>query len=212
MVDVLQAPSSAAARRSNGAGREAAGGPRRSGCRRPTAAPDRETGPPRGPRDSFGPWHSTRRARPTRRATPPACARGPCIARNRCGRPWQRTLRSGEYSIAMNVPWLSSIGWPFSFLTVPNFRSVSFSWRKIWPAASAISVCIASSFSSFSPSVCGLKRRMRVSSSLYGASAGDSEELVHLRRRNGENLRAGCSWKPGPARLAIWVKRPCIRW
>ena len=39
--------------------------------------------------------------------------------------------------------------------TWPNERSASFNWRKMWEAAWAISVCIASSFSSFLPNVCG---------------------------------------------------------
>jgi hypothetical protein len=55
-----------------------------------------------------------------------------------------------------NYPASNPLRTNFSFLTRPNRMSASWSWRKTLPAAWAISACIASSFSSFLPNVCGL--------------------------------------------------------
>ena len=73
------------------------------------------------------------------------------VKRAACGR-----RGSGECRKLENDECDSSTDSPFSFLHMPNFRSASLSWRKTRSAAPAISLCIASSFSSPGPSVCGL--------------------------------------------------------
>ena len=139
--------------------------------------------------DSRGPGRSRRRAGSSRSAWRPACSRGPGTAGSTAWNAARRTFRWGECSNCRNVAWLSSTCSPCSFVTRPNFRSASFSWRNTLLAVWAISLCMASSSSSFLPSVCGLKRRIRSSSSRYGP--------VPWIRRTGSSWRPGSPGSPG---------------
>lgn len=88
----------------------------------------------------------------------------------------------------MNEAWVSSIDWPCSFLTVPNFRSASLSLRNTWPAVWAISVCMASRRSSFFESVCGLYRTSLSSQRRNGAKRLSPASSLSLRGADGEDF------------------------
>ena len=77
--------------------------------------------------------------------------------------------------------------------------SASLSWRKTWPAAWAISVCMASSFSSFLPSVCGLYRSSAFQQQPVGRQHVGGEELLHAGGGNGQDFRADVAGRLGRA-------------
>ena len=112
----------------------------------------------------------------------------------------------------LKLAWLSSSRWPCSSLIVPNFRSASFSWRKILPdGLGHLGLHGQQPFLALAERV-----RLETQQSLQQQSIGRQrlrgEELLHAGVGNGQDLRADVAGglRRAPGQIDVPALHPLI--